>query len=158
MRFQPKSEKELAADGLWPAGEYPFEVIEAEDTVSQKSGADMVKLTINVFNDDGKSRRVYDYLVGTPGGQFKVRGFAAATGLIDQYESGEMEAIDMQGRTGKCKIKIDKGDGSFPEKNAIATYVAGPVTVGSVAKKTARAAGGGSQDLDDAIPFSACWQ
>ena len=152
MRFTPKSEKELASDGLWPAGTYDFEVIESDEATSA-SGNDMVKLKIFVFNDEGAKRTVFDYLVGTESAQFKVRGFAAAVGLLEEYESGEMDAVEMQGRTGKCKLTIQKDkSGAYPDKNGIASYVAEPVTVGSVEKKTVRAKTKPA-DLDDEIPF-----
>lgn len=161
MQFKPKSEKEIALNGLWPDGFYEFEVTEAEETTSQ-AGNDMVKLKIKVYNDEGASRTVYDYLVGTESAQFKVRGFASAVGLIDQYESGNLDAVEMEGRTGKCKLVIQKDrNGSFPDKNAIGAYVAqaekpkAPAPSRSVAKPAERRqpAMAVSRDLDDEIPF-----
>lgn len=159
MKFTPKSEKDLANGDLLPAGTYDFEVKSAEEATSS-TGNGMVKLSIWIFPESGTKRTVFDYLVGTESAQFKVRGFAAAVGLLEEYDGGEMDALDMEGKTGKCKIVIQKDkSGAYPDKNSVASYVAAPVTTGSVEKKTARAAkvhGGG--DLNDDIPFSACWQ
>lgn len=156
MRVAPKTEKELAEAGIWPAGTYDFEVLTAEDTISKK-GADMIKLKVKIFNDSGATQTVFDYLLDAM--PHKLRHAAEAFGLLDEYEAGGFDAIECEGKTGKCKIKVDKSEG-FPDKNGISDYIP-TVTVGSVAKKTARAQrkdwpswdapkGG---DLDDEIPF-----
>lgn len=165
MRFSPKSEAELSAGGLWPAGDYSFEVAAAEDTVSKASGADMVKLTLHIFDNTGSKKTVWDYLVGSEASQFKVRGFAVATGLLAQYEAGELEAIDMEGRTGRCKIvqQIDR-TGAFPDKNSVANYLKPdeasaveppkPVRKGSnVSPRAKTVPAGEGTDLNDDIPF-----
>lgn len=154
MRTTPKTEKELAEAGIWPAGTYDFEVLTAEDTISRK-GSDMIKLKVKIFNDAGESQTLFDYILDAM--PAKLRHAAEAFGLLEEYEAGGFEAIDCEGKTGKCKIKTDKSEG-YPDKNGIADYIT-IVTTGSVEKKTARAAkvrGGG--DLNDDIPFSACWQ
>jgi hypothetical protein len=175
MQFKPKSEQEIANDGLWPEQIVDFEVLEAEDTTS-RNGDDMVKMKIKVFNEEGGSRTVYEYLLGTDSMQWKVRAFCAATGLLEQYETGELEAVEMEGRTGKAKLVIQKDkSGSYPDKNAIGAYIAqaekpkAAAPSRSVAKPAERrqpggvswdaprAAGGGGID-DDSIPFAACWQ
>lgn len=169
MRYNPKSEAELASDGLWPESIVDFEVMEAEDTTS-RAGSDMVKLKVKVFNDQGASRTVYEYLVGIDSMQWKIRAFCAAVGLLEQYETGELDAVDMEGRTGKCKLIIQKDkSGSFPDKNAIGAYIAqaekpkaAPRRAGiaqpAERRQPARAAGGGVGIDDDSIPFAACWQ
>lgn len=147
MRTTPKTEKELAEVGLWPAGTVDFEVLTAEETTSSK-GNDMIKLKIKIFNDAGESKTVLDYLLDAMPG--KLRHAAEAFGLLQEYEAGGFEAIDCEGKTGKCKIKIDKSEG-YPDKNGIADYIA-VVTTGSVEKKTMRAKVA-PRDLDDEIPF-----
>lgn len=73
MNFTPKTEKEIAADRLWPAGNYRFEIlpratlgkrdVETGDTVS-KSGDEMIVLAVKVFDDKGRGRVLVDYLLG----------------------------------------------------------------------------------------------
>ncbi len=101
---------------------------------------------------------MFDYLLDAM--PHKLRHAAEAFGLLDEYEAGGFDAIDCEGKTGKCKVKIDKSEG-YPDKNGIADYVA-PVTVGSVEKKTQRAQAAKGRpswdapkggDLDDEIPF-----
>lgn len=154
MRFDPKTEEELAAADLWPAGEYDFEVAEAEEQTS-KSGNDMVKLTVHVFDAEGRRRTVFDYLVGTEKAQFKVRHFADAVGLIEQYNLGELLAEDIVGRTGRCKLNIKKDkSGQYPDQNAIADYLPpkkAAVRLGVKPAPTRPAPT--AADLDDDIPF-----
>lgn len=156
MRVAPKTAQEIAEAGLWPAGIYDFEIIEAEDTTSKTSGNDMIKLKVKIFNESGQSQNLFDYLLDAVA--YKLRHAAEAFGLLDEYEAGGFDAIDCIGKTGQCKVKIDKDkSGAYPDKNGIADYIVTPSVVGMVkAEKKARVAGGG--DLDDSIPFAPCWQ
>lgn len=165
MRFQPKTEAELNTGDLWPVGDYSFEVTKAEDQRS-KAGSDMVKLTLKVFDDSGNSKTVWDYLVGAESSQFKVRAFAVATGMLDQYNDGQLEAVDMEGRSGRCKViqQIDK-TGAYPDKNSIGNYlkpnghITPPTRKGSnISPKNKPIGAGVGTDLDDSIPFGPCWQ
>jgi hypothetical protein len=159
MRFTPKPESEVSGNGLWPEGIVDFEVMEAEETTS-RNGDDMIKLKIKVFNETGGSRTVYEYLLGTDSMQWKVRAFCAATGLLDQYETGELDAIDMEGRTGKAKLVIQKDKtGQYGDKNAIGSYIAHveKPKAAAVRKPEVRRAQvarpAPQDDLSDEIPF-----
>ena len=77
MRFQPKTEQEVAGDGVWPASEVDFEILEATETVS-KTGNEMIKLRVRIYNAEGRSKTLFDYLVATEGWAYKVRHFAEA--------------------------------------------------------------------------------
>lgn len=144
MRFQPKTEKEVAEAGLWKAGLYDFEIAEAAEKISAK-GNDMIELKIRVYDADGNWRGVFDWLVDTEGGAFKTRHFADCTGMLAEYEKGELRAEDLVSKTGRCKLVIKKDkSGEYPDKNAIADYIK-PGT-GEVTKAA-------DPDLDDSIPF-----
>src|SRR3954449_4738454 len=108
MKLKPKTEQEVAAARLWSAGNYDFEILEAEETES-RSGNDMIKMRVAVYNAEGKRRTVFDYLLDTEAMGYKVRYCAAATGNLDSYERGELQADDLVGRTGTCKLTIRKG-------------------------------------------------
>lgn len=150
MKFQPKTEKEVAEAGLWSAGVYDFEVSDATDKVSNK-GNDMAELKVRVFNAEGNFRTVFDYLVDTENSAFKIRNFAAATGMLPEYERGELKAMDMLGRTGKCKLIISKDkSGQYPDKNSIADYLK---RADAVEGATGAPASFRRNDLDDEIPF-----
>lgn len=148
MKFTPKSENEIAADGLLTPGIYGFEIMEAEDQIS-KAGNEMIKLTVHVF-DDGEPVTIFDYLMEKVA--YKLRHAAAACGLLDDYERGALDAADFQGKTGRCKVVIQKDKaGQFPDKNGIADYLK-PDAAAQTRPATARAKVS-ADDLNDSIPF-----
>lgn len=144
MKFQPKTEKEIAEANLWANGEYAFEVLESEEA-TDKNEQPMFKMKVKVFKDSGASQNIFDY-VSPFWMEFKLRHLAEACGLLAEYEQGEIEAYQFVGKTGKCKINVSKDNtGQYPDKNGIADYIVsgGATTPG---KK--------SYDIqDDSIPF-----
>ena len=152
MKFTPKSdgqlEQEAAARGPFKAGEYDFDVIEATDDVS-KNGNDMIALKIKVYNDLGETRTVRDWLVSTDGMMYKIKHFADSTGLTKEYESGGFESFDCLNRSGKVKLRIEKGSGSYPDKNTVADYV----PASHERPKMQAPKPSSTADLDDEIPF-----
>lgn len=154
MRTTPKSEKEIAEANLWKPGVCDFEVMEAEDTISKTSGADMIKLKVKIFNENGESQIVFDYLLDSM--PAKLRHAAGAFGLLRQYEDGGFEAIECVGKVGQCKVAVQKDKtGQFPDKNGIADYIVPerqPVAAGA-ARRTAARQPAPAGDIDDDIPF-----
>jgi len=122
MNFDPKSEQELLEELVVPAGRYPYEVYKAEDTVSKKTGNEMIKLHIKFWDNKGKVHNVFDYLLSSM--MFKLIHFAETTGLGDKYKSGNLEASDCIGKAGICEIVIQQADDKFPMRNAVKDYVA----------------------------------
>lgn len=157
MKITPKSASEVATAGLLPAGVYDCEVVEAEETVSSK-GNDMIKMRVKVYTEDGSSRTLFDYLLDSVA--YKVRHAAESFGLMEAYDAGELSAIDLQGRTGRCKVRIDPAKDGYEAKNSIQDYVVGTEVIAKRVAQTvaaSRAPGGGTIDGDE-IPFSPCWQ
>ena len=141
MKFKPKTEKELAEANLWPNGPYAFEILEAEEK-TDKNDNPMFALKVKIFKDSGASQNVFDYVSPT-WMEFKLRHLAEACNLLAEYEQGEMEAYQLVGKTGMCKVNVSKDKtGQYPDKNGIADYLAdnGP----SDAVKA---------HMDDSIPF-----
>jgi hypothetical protein len=121
MKFAPKTEKQIAEENLWPAGEYGFEIGEAHDKVS-KSNNEMIHLKLKVFNNEGSMRFVDDYLLEEMA--YKLRHAAEACGLLTQYESGTLLASDFVGKLGYLKLKIQKDKtGNYPDKNVVGDYI-----------------------------------
>jgi hypothetical protein len=131
MNFVPKTDKEIAADRLLPAGNYPFEIlpratlgtreIETGDTVS-KSGDDMILLVVKVFNGEGRGRVVLDYLTARTAK--KLRGAAIACGLLAEYDAGSISGEAFIGKTGMLKLSVEKDKtGRYADKNAVAAYL-----------------------------------
>lgn len=124
MNFAPKTEKEVQESGLVPIAEYDFDVLDAEDTISKKSGNPMIKINIGLYIDGQVKNRVFDYLL--PAMEAKLRHFCDTVGLLSQYEAGQLEAADCVGRSGRAKIGIDPAKDSFPAKNVVKDYVCRP--------------------------------
>jgi hypothetical protein len=145
MEFKPKTEQEVREAGLVPAGEYDFDVLDAEDTLS-KARNPMIKVNIGLYVDGQVKNRVFDYLL--PAMEAKLRHFCDTVGLLSQYESGRLEAADCVGRSGRAKIGIAPAKDSYAAKNEVKDYVCRP----------AKPLGGGvevkSNNPDDSeIPF-----
>lgn len=122
--YTPKSEEQLAREGLMPDGIYDFEVVETRDKPS-KAGNPMFTLKLHVFDSAGSTNVIYDYIVlGNNFGERKLRHAADACGIIDIYETGKMNESDFQGKCGKVEIKTQNGNDDFPlPKNVVRDYV-----------------------------------
>ena len=151
MRFAPKTQEELDFENLLPKGEYDFEVAKAEDAVSKKTGAEMIKVNLKVFHDNG-FQFVTDYLMEKMA--YKLRHFFETIGQIEAYNAGSVVAADLVGACGKVQIDIEPA-GEFPAKNVVKDY-------GSKAKKSAEKAAAkpafikqaeAEADDDGQIPF-----
>ena len=157
MRFDPKSEREIAEANLLPPGEYDFEITDAFESVSKSSGKDMITLKIKVFAEDGSSVFVSDYLLESVA--YKLRHACEAVGLLDAYESGELDANDFKNQAGRLKLRIDKDKtGQYPDKNGVQDYVkvAAPSTTPrqpAPRRQLEHAHSSSRPDLDDEIPF-----
>lgn len=149
MRFTPKTKDEIAMDGLFPEGIYPFAVMKAEDTVSKASGAPMIKLQLTVYGDGERQMTVFDYLLESQ--VKKLSEFCEVTSLTANYEAGTLEADDCDGKQGWLKLKIDKGNGDFGPKNAVSFYCFEPKDA-KPADKALRAVPPPGLD-DEEIPF-----
>jgi hypothetical protein len=121
MEFKPKSEKEIMESNLAPEGDYDFNILAAEDTVSKSKNA-MIKVKLGLYSGESIRWHIFDYLV--PAMEAKLRHFCDSVGLLSQYEAGTLCAEDCKGRAGKVRIiiKSDKS-GQFPDKNEVKDYV-----------------------------------
>lgn len=140
--FRPKSEVQM--HNLLEKGDYSFEVISAEDAVS-KAGNQMMKLVLKVYDNDGKTHLVYDYLLEALA--FKLKHFCEATGLNDKYEEGKLEVNDCVGKSGKVYLEIQES-GLYKPKNIVGDYIV-------LDKSTEGKTPSNSQTtfIDDDVPF-----
>lgn len=124
MKFAPKTEEELEVQTLLQPGNYQFHVADASNEKS-KNGNEMIKLSLQLWDKDGSTHFVYDYLLEAM--SFKLRHFCAVTGLMIKYESGMLDATDCIGKQGHVEIVIKEGkakdDGSkYPSQNSVKDY------------------------------------
>lgn len=153
MKFDPKTDKELELMEIVPEGLYPCEVADAKDKVS-RSGNEMIELKLKLWDEMGRERLVFDYLL--PQMAKKLKHFAVASGMLDKYDHGSISAMDCIGKSITAEIGIqegqDKPDGSgkYPAKNAVKDYmIATPQDM--AAKRASQAAP--VDQFNDSIPF-----
>jgi hypothetical protein len=152
MKFTPLSEQEAESQssGLWPDGQYDFEVREATEKESS-TGNEMTELEVWIYNPSGDRRLVFDYLVVTEKSAWKIRSFAASCGLLPQYERGTLIANEMVGRTGRCILMTRPANDGYPAKNTIKSYV--KAAAGAVRASSGSRAKVPVSDIDDEVPF-----
>jgi hypothetical protein len=119
------------------------------------AGNEQIKLTLHVFNTEGKRRTVFDYLVSMESVAYKIRHFAEATGIVAQYEKGDLMPSEIVQRTGRLKLRIKKGTNGYPDQNAVQDYIkAGErIHVPNVAPRPSSRVKSLASELDDEIPF-----
>lgn len=153
MKFTPKTEREIAEEGLIPSGTVcDFEVLEAEDTTS-KAGNDMIALKLRVWRPNGSTTMMRDWLL--PNFPAKLLAFAKATGMEDAYHAGAFSADDLIGKAGKLKVTVENSD-QYGAQNRPGFYVA----AGKAEQPASRSAQPAQQrpqpkglDDDSEIPF-----
>jgi uncharacterized protein DUF669 len=117
MKFVPRI---APGDGsVLPDGEYPFEVVNAEEKESKSSGADMLELTHKIKGGG----QVYDYLVyGNPDAEWKLVNFLGSIGYdIKPGVPVEIDPDRLIGCRGTCVLYTDTYQGK--KKNKITDYV-----------------------------------
>lgn len=153
MRFTPMSEQQCQEVNVLPAGVYDFEVVEAEDTTSKKGNA-MITLSLRVFNPNGGSVMVRDWLVATDGMMYKVRHFCYAVGLDAAYEAGTLQAALCVGRSGKASIKVRDRTDDYPASNTVSDYEVADTQPAGQASAPSPTNGAHCAITEDDIPFS----
>ncbi len=113
MKHKVYSDEEIAKSGLLEEGVYDFTIIEATETTS-KSGNDMFKLKLHVFDTEGVPRIVFDWIL--PEFAKKYKHIHDACGLMDLYQSGETKGGDLAGKSGKLMLGVGK---PYTDQNGI---------------------------------------
>ena len=119
MRFQPKTEHEIAMANIWPDGDYDFSCVEANDRISKK-GSEMIEVKLRVFSSNGNESVVFDFLLEAMA--HKLRHFCESTGLLSVYDRGDLTASDCIGRNGICRLGSETG-GKYRPKNVVTDYI-----------------------------------
>jgi hypothetical protein len=157
MRVTPVTKEVADAGGMgepFKAGDYDFIISTAEETLS-KTGNEMLKLQLHVFNRDGDKRIVFDYILSSESAQWKARHMMESIGMARRYDQGVIEPREIEGKPGRCKLNFVPA-GQYPAKNSVADYLGpkgGELSEASKRIRQPAAAPAGSRDLDDEIPF-----
>jgi len=124
-----------------PAGDYSVTIVEASETVSRSTGADMIKLTLDAEAPDGSTAKLFDYLVASPSSAWKIDAFRRALGHeVVQGEPVELAAEDLIGRTLRARLKVEEFNGR--SNNKVEAWLAPLAACGHVSTSTPQAACG----------------
>jgi hypothetical protein len=166
MKFTPQSEDELYAEAEkakekfapWPADTVcDYDILHVKDIKKDgspaidKNGNEFLIADIRIFNDAGEQRDLTHNLGAW--NKWHLKRICDANNMEDRYLSGQIDTYDLQGKTGKCIIGIEKGqpkgDGTFyNDKNVIKEFLkpSAPIGKTSTTKQT-------EYELNDEIPF-----
>ncbi len=140
-----RSSEPTARPDFVEPGEYTVEVVNAEETVSQK-GSDMIELKLRV---QPSGATMFDHLVFMESAFWKIDSFRAATGeSVTPDEEVDINADDLIGRTGRARLTVEEFNGR--KRNKIAAWLPPkPAMPAPAATATAAA----KPKDDDNIPF-----
>lgn len=95
-------------------GEYELRVVDAVETVAKGSGAEMIKLNLEV---EGHGCRLFDYLIGTEATAWKVDAFRRALGeTVVAEQQAEIIPQKLIGRTVRARLRIEEYNGKYSNK------------------------------------------
>lgn len=148
LNYQVMSEKEAMDEkfSLLKEGIYDAVITASEDRVSQ-SGNPMMDITLAVYDDNGQTTNVRDFLVFMPKMMWKVIHFAKSSGLVKEYEEGKLCSEVAINQRVKVKINVESGGlipedrlkdkplgSKYPDKNKIEEYIERDVSAEKVEK------------------------
>jgi len=161
LRYEIMTEIEAMSERfqLLKEGIYDAVVTSSQDTQSKK-GSPMMDITLTVYDEEGKTHEVRDFLVFTRQMMWKVIHFAESAGIIKEYKEGKLcskIAIDK-----RVLVKISTEEGKeipgeklngkplgtrYFDKNKIEDYIVSIHGNGSLNNKQA------TWMIDDRIPI-----
>lgn len=126
---------------------YPFEIIEAEEKVSQKNNP-YINVKLNVFVGED-TRTMYDILMPQMPG--KLRAFCETLGLMDQYTNRTLTVTDCGSGEGFIRTSKKKNKDGYAQ---VESYLANDPTKGSKPQnRKPTVVPAGDSGVDDGIPF-----
>jgi hypothetical protein len=114
MAFKYTSSNQESKSFHVEPGDYDVTVIEAVETISKSSGADMIKLNLEV---DGHGCRLFDYLIASESTAWKIDAFRRSIGdNVVEGEEVELSASTLIGRRGRARLKTEEFNGKTNNK------------------------------------------
>lgn len=118
MKFDPEKESRRFAV---KEGICSFLILNAEETKS-KAGNQMIKLTVEITDKEGRYCIVFDYLVANA--QWKIKNLCESIGEIETYESGEISADMLKNKYSECEVITEEDPSNqYPPKLKIKKYL-----------------------------------
>lgn len=147
MKFDLSEPQQVRQFELIENGWYPFEIIEAKDSVSKK-GNPMIELKLRL-DVNGTRRVLKDYVLGAF--PHKLKRFAESIGAEDQYRSRDIQTDALIGKAAMCNVIKEAGrDGK--DRNSVVDYMSAESPAERDAQHTDDAAGHDTDTQQD-IPF-----
>lgn len=95
-------------------GEYELSVVDAVETVAKGSGAEMIKLNLEV---SGHGCRLFDYLIASESTAWKIDAFRRALGeTVIPGTPAEIHPRQLIGRTLRARLRIEEYNGKYSNK------------------------------------------
>ena len=107
-------------DQLWPTGDYFFRVQSAVEKLSKRSGKPMIEIALELYDESGARRRVFDHL--TASAAWRTGDLCDALGLRDKYDLSSLAPEDLVGRTGRLRLDTRPPSGGYAARNVAAAY------------------------------------
>lgn len=98
---------------LLKEGIYEAVVTASQDTTSSK-GSPMMDITIAVYDENGKSHDVRDFLVFTKQMMWKIVHFSDSAGMLKEYEAGKLCSETAINKRVMVKLVVEQG-GEIPQ-------------------------------------------
>ena len=110
FHYQPMSEQEAMAERfqLLKEGVYEAVITASQDTTSSK-GSPMMDITVTVYDNNGKTHDVRDFLVFTKPMMWKIVHFAESAGIEKQYAEGKLCSELAINKTVMVKVTVEQG-------------------------------------------------
>ena len=144
---------------LLPDGEYHSVCQSSIDKISQNSGNPMMDIIWSVYDSNGKSHPVRDFLVFTKSMMWKVIHCAESTGKLQEYNDKKFCSDIIRGASCILRIGTEKGGlipddklkgkapgARYPDRNKVEDYVVGKVSMKPPVSTD-------DSFIDDDIPF-----
>lgn len=129
LQFTPQSDDAIEAlkareeeERLLADGEATFEVVTATAKNSKTTGIPMIAVKMNVWDCNGKTAFIDEYLMAGDKSFFikKIKSFCESIGIIDKYNSGKLNATDINSsHFGKIIIGRRKDNNGKIQNNVI---------------------------------------
>lgn len=116
FQYQVMSEQDAMNERfqLLKEGIYDAVITASQDTTSANSGNPMMDMTVTVYDENGKTHDVRDFLVFTKQMMWKVVHFAESAGCLAGYEDGQLCSEMAINKFVKVKIVVEQG-GEIPQ-------------------------------------------
>jgi hypothetical protein len=151
MKFKHKTEEELQMESLLPEGSYEYQVIKAEDKISQ-AGNEYTAITLKVWDSEGKEHQVFTNMALIK----LLKHFCDVNNMQDEYNSDDIPCESFLYKSGGRVLLGVEGEkpnpkgGMYKAKNIVKDYIMAPH--GSMMKPLPDP-GFKDSELDSDLPF-----